>query len=102
MKQQSLKLIEKKLARKKAELQTAIESCRQLETRIHELHEEIENLQAARLENIFQHIKKEALKEDLNIEYVALRIPNDFIVGYGLDYDKQGRQLRDIYTLVQE
>ncbi len=47
-------------------------------------------------------LKPDKLKEDLNIEYVALRIPNDFIVGYGLDYDKQGRQLRDIYTLVQE
>ncbi len=47
-------------------------------------------------------LKPDKLKEDLDIEYVALRIPNDFIVGYGLDYDKQGRQLRDIYTLVQE
>ena len=37
----------------------------------------------------------------LNIEYVAMEIPNDFIVGYGLDYDQQGRQLRDIYTVVE-
>lgn len=44
-------------------------------------------------------LKPDKLKVPLNIEYVAIRIPNDFIVGYGLDYDQQGRQLRDIYTL---
>ena len=37
----------------------------------------------------------------LNIEYPAMEIPNDFIVGYGLDYDQQGRNLRDIYTVVE-
>lgn len=46
--------------------------------------------------------KPEMLKVDLDVEYVAIEIPNDFIVGYGLDYDQQGRQLRDIYTLVSE
>ena len=39
------------------------------------------------------------LKVDLNIEYVAMRIPNDFIVGYGLDYDGLGRNYKDIYTV---
>jgi hypoxanthine phosphoribosyltransferase len=47
-------------------------------------------------------LKPDKLKENLNVEYVALRIPNDFIVGYGLDYDQQGRNLRDIYTVVEE
>ena len=41
------------------------------------------------------------LQVPLNIEYAAIEIPNDFIVGYGLDYDQQGRNLRDIYTLVE-
>lgn len=47
-------------------------------------------------------LKPERLKVPLDIEYVAMEIPNDFILGYGLDYDQQGRNLRDIYTLVEE
>jgi hypoxanthine phosphoribosyltransferase len=45
-------------------------------------------------------VKPDKLKVDLNIEYAAMSIPNDFIVGYGLDYDQQGRNLPDIYTVV--
>ena len=32
----------------------------------------------------------------------AFSIPNDFILGYGLDYDQEGRWLREIYTLCEE
>ncbi len=46
--------------------------------------------------------KPEKLKEDLTLDYVAFRIPDDFIVGYGLDYDQQGRGLKDVYTIVSE
>ena len=45
-------------------------------------------------------VKPDKLKVDLNIEYVAMEIPNDFIVGYGLDYDGFGRNYADIYTVV--
>jgi hypoxanthine phosphoribosyltransferase len=45
--------------------------------------------------------KPDKLKEDLDLDYVAFRIPDDFIVGYGLDYDQGGRGLRDIYTIVE-
>ena len=45
--------------------------------------------------------KPERLKEDLTLDYVAFTIPNDFILGYGLDYDQQGRGLKDLYTLVK-
>ena len=45
-------------------------------------------------------MKPEELKVDLNVEYVAMRIPNDFIVGYGLDYDGYGRNYKDIYTVI--
>ena len=47
-------------------------------------------------------LKPERLKVPLDVDYVAMKIPNDFILGYGLDYDQQGRNLRDIYTLVEE
>ena len=46
-------------------------------------------------------LKPGKLQVPLNVEYVAMEIPNDFIVGYGLDYDQQGRNLSDIYTLVE-
>lgn len=46
-------------------------------------------------------LKPEKLKVELDVKYVALEIPNDFIVGYGLDYDGYGRNLRDIYTVVE-
>jgi len=46
--------------------------------------------------------KPDALQRDIKIDYVAMKIPNDFIVGYGLDYDGYGRNLKDIYTVIQE
>ena len=46
-------------------------------------------------------LKPGKLQVPLDIEYAAMEIPNDFIVGYGLDYDQQGRNLRDIYTVVE-
>ena len=47
-------------------------------------------------------VKPNKLEENLNIEYAAMEIPNVFIVGYGLDYDQQGRNLCDIYTVVED
>jgi hypoxanthine phosphoribosyltransferase len=44
--------------------------------------------------------KPDAYKGKLPIDYVAFRIPNDFVVGYGLDYDGLGRNLPDIYCIV--
>lgn len=46
--------------------------------------------------------KPEKLQTDVDIRYAALRIPNDFIVGYGLDYDGFGRNLPQIYTIIDE
>lgn len=46
-------------------------------------------------------LKPDALVCDLKPDYVGLSIPNDFIVGFGLDYDGLGRAFRDIYTVVE-
>ncbi len=45
-------------------------------------------------------LKPDKLKVELDIKYIAMKIPNDFIVGYGLDYDGFGRNYPDIYTVV--
>ncbi len=45
--------------------------------------------------------KPDAYKGSVAIDYIGKAIPNDFIVGYGLDYDGLGRNLPDIYTLVK-
>jgi len=44
--------------------------------------------------------KPNAFKGHYTIDYTGLEIGNDFIVGYGLDYDKQGRNYKDIYKIV--
>lgn len=46
-------------------------------------------------------LKPDALKNPVKLDYVALEIPSDFIVGYGLDYDGYGRNLPDIYKIKQ-
>jgi hypoxanthine phosphoribosyltransferase len=43
--------------------------------------------------------KPEAYKKNYLIDYVGFNIPNDFVVGYGLDYEGQGRNLKEIHVL---
>ena len=44
-------------------------------------------------------LKTEVYKKDLKLDYVAMEIPNRFIVGFGLDYDELGRNIKDIYVI---
>jgi hypoxanthine phosphoribosyltransferase len=44
-------------------------------------------------------VKPECLQVELDLAYIGFAIPNDFVVGYGLDYDGLGRELNDIYKL---
>jgi hypoxanthine phosphoribosyltransferase len=46
-------------------------------------------------------LKPEAYKKEIKLDYVGVRIPNKFIVGFGLDYDGLGRNLKDVYQLAE-
>ena len=58
------------------------------------------NVASARICSLF--FKPAKLQADINVDYPAMIIPDDFIVGYGLDYDGEGRQLKDVYTLCKD
>ena len=45
--------------------------------------------------------KPEAYTRDIPIDYIGFEIPNNFVVGYGLDYDGYGRNLKAIYKLTK-
>ncbi len=58
------------------------------------LHSKVKEVKIATL--LF---KPKAYKKDIVVDYIGIEIPNDFVVGFGLDYDGQGRNLRSIYSL---
>jgi len=45
-------------------------------------------------------LKPDAMQYDIDVDYVGFKVPNDFLVGYGLDYDGLGRNLKDIYVKI--
>lgn len=44
-------------------------------------------------------LKPELFSREIHLDYVGFRIPNNFVVGYGLDYNGYGRNLRNLYAL---
>ncbi|MBO5919089.1 MAG: hypoxanthine phosphoribosyltransferase [Bacteroidales bacterium] len=66
---------------------------------IEEIHKILKDAGAADIKICTLLYKPDAYKKDIPIDYAALQIPNDFIVGYGLDYNQLGRQYKDIYVL---
>ncbi|MER2996435.1 hypoxanthine phosphoribosyltransferase [Pontibacter populi] len=69
----------------------------------HTVHNLVNQLQAktpASVEIASLLLKPDCLQHQLHVKYVAKSIPNDFVVGYGLDYNGLGRNLRDIYKIV--
>ncbi|MBL7702777.1 MAG: hypoxanthine phosphoribosyltransferase [Ferruginibacter sp.] len=46
--------------------------------------------------------KPEALVHPLTVDYIGFKVPNKFLLGFGLDYDGLGRNLKEIYQLVEE
>jgi len=45
--------------------------------------------------------KPDAYTKDITLDYVGFEIPDNFVVGYGLDYDGYGRNLPSVYTLFE-
>lgn len=46
--------------------------------------------------------KPDAFRMKYEIDYIGIRIPNDFIIGYGLDYDGYGRNYPEIYKITED
>jgi len=68
------------------------------ETAIH-LFKELQKMNPASIKMATALFKPAALKHPVKPDYVGFEVPNDFLVGYGLDYDGLGRNLNDIYVL---
>ncbi len=62
--------------------------------------EQLKLLKPAEIKVATLLLKPDALKKEVQLDYIGLKIPNDFIVGYGLDYNGLGRNLIDIYSVV--
>ncbi len=71
-------------------------------TTISELHHILSEAGAKEIRICTLLLKPNKYCGTLKIDYPALEIPNDFIVGYGLDYNQLGRQYKDIYVLDEE
>ncbi|WP_299702906.1 hypoxanthine phosphoribosyltransferase [uncultured Pontibacter sp.] len=67
---------------------------------VNALLQQLNEKHPASIEIITLLMKPECLQHQLDVKYVAKSIPNDFVVGYGLDYNGLGRNLRDIYKIV--
>ncbi|GAB3197937.1 hypoxanthine phosphoribosyltransferase [Pontibacter aydingkolensis] len=67
---------------------------------VHALLQQLKTHSPASVEVATLLMKPECLQHPLDVKYVAQTIPNDFVVGYGLDYNGLGRNLRDIYKIV--
>ncbi len=63
--------------------------------------EQLEQYKPKQIKTATFLLKPEAYVGNIKIDYTGIEIPNDFIVGYGLDYNGYGRNLRNIYTLVK-
>ncbi len=62
--------------------------------------EKLKHLEAAEVKLATLLFKPNAFLKDFPIDYIGIEIPNDFIIGYGLDYDGLARNYPDIYKLI--
>jgi hypoxanthine phosphoribosyltransferase len=67
---------------------------------LYEFLPKLQHQQPASLKIVTLLHKPEALKHPLTIDYIGFSIPDKFVVGYGLDYDGLGRNLKEIYQVI--
>ena len=79
-------------------LEDIIDSGLTMDNTINKLH----HLGAAEVKIASLLFKPSAFRKDFKIDFVGMEIPDDFIIGYGLDYDGFGRNLTDIYQIASE
>ena len=68
---------------------------------LHEFLPQLFNQQPASLKIAALLHKPEALAYPVKIDYLGFSVPNKFLLGYGLDFDGLGRNLKEIYQLVE-
>lgn len=69
---------------------------------LHEFLPQLFNQQPASLKIAALLHKPEALVYPIKIDYLGFNVPNKFLLGYGLDFDGLGRNLREIYRLQED
>ncbi len=69
---------------------------------VEELHKILKAAGAADIKICTLMYKPGSYSKDIPIDYAACEIPNDFILGFGLDYNQLGRQYKDIYVIDEQ
>jgi hypoxanthine phosphoribosyltransferase len=66
------------------------------------IFEEVRSMNPSSIEVATLLLKPEAMQKEIEVKYVGFTIPNNFVVGYGLDYEGYGRNLKDIYQISKD
>ena len=68
---------------------------------LHHFLPELEKMNPASVAVLTLLNKPDAMEHEIPMKYIGFKVPNNFLIGYGLDYDGWGRQHNAIYTLVE-
>jgi hypoxanthine phosphoribosyltransferase len=68
---------------------------------LYQFLKELKELEPSSIKLASLLVKPEALQHDIPVDYKGFDIPNKFVIGYGLDYNGEGRNLKSIYQLAE-